>query len=159
MKKMYKWRDGFRAKGLSAEAVGSFFNDTEKKHGALTPEIVLKQAEAKSSPIHSYFDWDNTVAAQQWRKTQASELLRAVKVVVRIKGGNEKKVVRAFVRVSRPDEHSGDYVSMSRVLKRKDWKAELLEQAQADLRAFRDKYTDLQEVTGVIGAIDSFLSD
>jgi len=45
----------------------------------LTPASVLKEAKDPNSPLHKYFEWDNTAAAEKWRLRQAFELIAAVR--------------------------------------------------------------------------------
>jgi hypothetical protein len=76
------------------------------RHGALTPALVLAEASDPAHPLHSRFQWDDSAAAQSWRKHQAQELIRSVKVVY--KPATERdpaRSVRAFHAVRREDGH------------------------------------------------------
>lgn len=42
------------------------------------PEEIVDAAKHRESPIHDAFEWDDSVAATEYRKEQARELLRAV---------------------------------------------------------------------------------
>ena len=52
----------------------------DRNNGKLTPELVVRAAQAKSSPLHDYFDWDDKIAGARWRLEQARELIRSVKI-------------------------------------------------------------------------------
>ena len=44
--------------------------------GVLLPEEVVEAARPKSSPLHSFFTWDNKKAAEERRRDQARELIQ-----------------------------------------------------------------------------------
>jgi hypothetical protein len=48
----------------------------------LNERDVLADAEDAASPMHGYFEWDDTAAAHRWRIAQAQELIRRVRVTV-----------------------------------------------------------------------------
>ena len=69
-----------------------------KKYGKLTPDMVVKEAKKKSSPLHQYFEWNDTEAALQWRKQQARVMIHHIKVI-----REERRThVREYIRV--PEE-------------------------------------------------------
>jgi hypothetical protein len=73
----------------------------EKHGGTITPEIILAEAKRKRSPLHGFFCWDDTEAAAEYRRIQAQQLIRRIKVT--ITGGDERHIrVRAFVNVIEP---------------------------------------------------------
>lgn len=48
--------------------------------GKLTPEVVVKAATPARSPLHTRFEWDNTVAGHKFRLLQAADLIREQRV-------------------------------------------------------------------------------
>jgi hypothetical protein len=48
------------------------------RDGRLTPEQVVRDAKSLTSPLHDYFQWDDTKAALAWRTQQARVLIRSV---------------------------------------------------------------------------------
>lgn len=77
------------------------------KHGELTPDVVVQEARTKDHPLHGRFDWDNKSAGDSWRRHQASELIRSVKVVYReATDTEEERTVRAFHAVRTPKGHA-----------------------------------------------------
>lgn len=67
------------------------------EHGELTPELVVKEASDPTHPLHSRFNWDDRTAAESWRKEQAHQLIRSVRVVYRQSDGKSgDKSIRAF---------------------------------------------------------------
>ena len=143
----------------------------EKHGGTITPEIVLEEAKRKKSALHGFFCWDNTAAAEQYRRIQAAALIRRVKVT--ITGGENQSVrVRAFVNVVEPhppeeepeeiDGHGincrprGIYVTMETACRIEDYKQQMIRQCRRDVEAFRQKYSALSEAAGIISEMANF---
>jgi hypothetical protein len=143
----------------------------EKHGGTITPEIILAEAKSKRSPLHGFFCWDNNEAAAEYRRIQAAQLIRRIKVT--ITGGDEKHIrVRAFVNVVEPtptedepeeiDGHGincrprGIYVSLQQAVRIDDYKEQMIRQCKRDVEAFRSKYSALSEASRIIEAMDGF---
>src|SRR6185437_11347508 len=97
---VYNWKDGARQK-LSAQVVGDELERLRQtNNGELTAELALDAARPKSSPLHDGFEWDDTVAAEQHRLTQARSMIRSVVIVPdKSMGPAVPTEVRAFVVV------------------------------------------------------------
>lgn len=75
-------------------------------HETLTPELVVTEARAEDHPLHDRFEWDDAVAGEHWRREQAHELIRSVRVVYReATETDEARTVRAFHAVRGPSGH------------------------------------------------------
>lgn len=77
-----------------------------KKHGTLTPELVVEDAKRIDSPLHDLFEWDTQKAATQHWHDVARQLIRNVRVVI----NNEDRIIKApyFVRdPSLPGDQQG----------------------------------------------------
>lgn len=82
-----------------------------QQHGRLTPKLVVDTARNPAHPLHSRFEWDDSVAGEAWRRQQAHELIRKVKVVYREADESApEKSVRAFVAVRAEEGHVFDPV-------------------------------------------------
>jgi len=57
---------------------------TERGGGTLTPASVVDAARSEESPLHQYFEWDDSIAAEAYRQDQARELIRRIRVRVSI---------------------------------------------------------------------------
>lgn len=118
--------------------------------GLLQPETVVEEARPVSSPLHSRFEWDNTIAGQNYRIWQARQLIRVVVDV--LPGTNETTEV--FVSLS-PDRErdSGGYRVMVDVLSDAELRRQMLSDALDELELFREKYRKLKELAAVFSAI------
>jgi len=76
--------------------------------GILQAEDVLEEARNPDSPLHPMFEWDDQVAAHQYRLEQARALIREVRVEVVCRD----EMVLAPLYVRQPEAKSG-YVSVS----------------------------------------------
>lgn len=64
----------------------------------LTAAAVLKRARDPKNPLHRFFEWDDSAAAERFRLIQASRLVRDVRLVIDTPSG-EQRSVRAFLHV------------------------------------------------------------
>jgi len=149
---VYKFADGYPTRGMDSQAVGAELDTLDARHGGLTPEIVVKAAKPKRSPLHDAFEWDDAAAATKYRLRQAGNLIRSVVVE-----SEDHPIVRRFVNVIRADDEGETlrrYMTLDAALADKEARLQVLANAKADLVAFRCKYANLQEVAEVIEIID-----
>lgn len=53
-----------------------------RKEGALTAADVVADARRPDSPLHELFEWDDSVAAERYRESQARSLIRSYQLSV-----------------------------------------------------------------------------
>lgn len=123
-----------------------------KKHGGiLSAETVVEYATPESSPLHSRFEWDDSVAGQCYRLWQARQLIK-ISVEVMAENGETMDV---FVSLT-PDRKEGSgYRILTDVLSDSQMREQLLSDALDDLDVFRDKYKKLKELSIIFEAIKS----
>ena len=145
----------------------------EKNGGTITPEIVLEEAKRKASPLHAFFCWDNTKAANEYRKIQAAVIIRRIKVTYTPSEGISVRV-RAFVNVVEPNDDSTDdiadddesapgrqrgiYVGFEDAMHFDNYKDQVIRQCKRDVESFRSKYAAISEASKIIAAMDDFTS-
>lgn len=145
---VYRWKSGARSP-VSAQVAGEVCASLEEA-GNLTPRALVEASRAEDAPLHNAFEWNDAVAAERYRETQAGYIIRSVEVVV--EGSAEP--VRAFVSVTE-SRKSAPYASIEHVMVRSDSRAILLEHARAELESFKRKYQQLAELADVFAAIDA----
>lgn len=64
------------------EAIRLEMDRLYRKHGTLTPEVVVQAAKNAKSPMHECFEWDDSAAGKAWREEQARSLIRSVRVEI-----------------------------------------------------------------------------
>jgi hypothetical protein len=84
-----------------------------EKNGKLTPFDVIEAARDKTSPLHEYFEWNDTEAARLYRIEQARGLIRTVKIEVVYEETTFRTVQYARDPASPADESR--YVAVPRV--------------------------------------------
>lgn len=151
MSARYGWRPGSHIR-LDAQRAGEELEAVRKCHnGRLEPENVLDAAKSKRSPLHAHFEWDDAVAANEYRLNQAGELIRSL--TVDISGSNlEVRTTRAFVNV----EVDGDrhYTSIETAMSSEELRAQVLERAWRELKSWQDRHVELVEFAKFFSLID-----
>lgn len=130
---VYEWKSGSRFTVDAAQAA-SVMNDLEQ-NGGLTPQALVDASRPEDAPLHNEFDWNDTTAAESWRKQQARTMINCI--VIR-KEETQREPVRAFIRIE--PAKPGTYVPVQVLLSTDDGKAALRKQAYSELCAFRSKY-------------------
>lgn len=147
---IYQWREGAR-QAAEAQPVGEELERLRIRHnGRLEPEWVVHAAKRLENPLHPLFEWDDSVAAQNWRVDQARAVIRAVEVV--IEEAKEAKPVRAFVSIVRENDRS--YTSIADAMSDPELRGQVLRNALKELEAWRHRYAELVELATVFAAID-----
>lgn len=90
--------------GGDSEALKELERLTDINNGDLTPDIVLEAARPENSPLHKHFEWDDSVAAEAWRKDQARTLIQSYKLHIVDERG--ERTVRYYTNVVIQDAHA-----------------------------------------------------
>ena len=119
------------------------------ERGALTPALVVEAARDPEHPLHSRFEWDDTEAAKQWRLTQASQLLR----VVRLPAENGRPSdLRAFVAVKGAETHQADYVPTAEAMSDEFARRLVLRDMEREWKALKRRYEHMREFAALIAS-------
>lgn len=141
--------------------IRNILQDMYERHGRLTPAIIVDESRAEDAPLHNRFEWDDTVAAEQYRFLQAARIIRSVRIT---RAGNdadgddgpaEPEGVRAFLPVrgrERDDAGSWTYEPTRKALADPTSRCILLNEMRRDWRAFQSKYQALSEYAKLIEA-------
>ncbi len=161
---IYKFKNGSRVKGVSAQVAGETCAQLESE-GRLTPHDLVEASRPEDAPMHKAFEWNDAVAAERYRETQASYIIRSI--VVKPEVTNEP--VRKFVSISNPisedmdedmdeDEPRQTYRAIETVVSDESLRKQMLANAFSELAAFRRKYVSLSELADVFAAIDRLVA-
>lgn len=118
------------------------------EHGALTPVLVVETARDPGHPLHSRFDWDDSVAAEKWRLEQASQLLRVTKRV----DLSRPTDLRAFTAIKGENSHKADYVPTEEALADDFTRAIVLRDMKREWQLFKRRYEHMAEFADLIQA-------
>ena len=103
-----------------------------ERDGKLTAESVLEDGTDPASPLHSQFEWDDQIAAFQFRLEQARAIVRRAHVTIL------ERPARRFVFVTSTDSYHPIETAMSRV----EWRVELLDEFERDAARFHAKWVN-----------------
>jgi hypothetical protein len=142
---VYKFREGSRFRG-DAGAVAVELERIRAEQGALKSEAVVTEAEADVSPLHPFFEWDDSAAAHAHRLMQARMLIRAVEVV-----RGDRPPVSMYVHYSMPEATDGAYEPLAVVAAQPDRYLSALAEAQKDVAAAQRRVTELLAVARTTG--------
>jgi len=125
----------------------------QQGNGILDPAQVVQYAQNPKTLLHSQFEWNDSAAAYQYRLWQARHLISLELVV--IKDGPTFKTVRAYISLTADRTTQGGYRSTIDVLSDTDLRAQMLQEAHAEMLRFRRKFGMLSELAKVFEAMDN----
>ncbi|TQI72897.1 hypothetical protein FHT98_0617 [Bosea sp. AK1] len=123
----------------------------QQQKGELTPEDVLSDARNHNSPLHSFFEWDDSAAAHQHRLNQARGLIRAV-VAVYVREDQPAVRARAYVHI--PEGETSHYRESGHAMSMAKTRKLVLQRAWRELQAWRERYRDLKEFSELFDVVD-----
>lgn len=94
-----------------------------QKNGMLLIDDVLEEAKDESSILHKHFEWDDSEAADQYRRQQARALIQKCRIQL---VETEAVQIRAFVSLPTDRNAGGGYRLTSEVVSDANMKEELL---------------------------------
>lgn len=147
---VYTRRKGFQV-AAPAQVVGEVCAKLESE-GRLTPADLVDESRPDDAPLHGCFEWNDAKAAERFRETQASYIIRSVEVTP----VESKEPTRAFISYVPDKDESPTYLSVVHMVHDKTKREYMLEQALRELESFRRKYRNLSELANVFDAIDMF---
>jgi len=135
----------------TAKEIAAVFESIQTRT-SLTPTAVVNHAKNPKSPLHRFFDWNDSTAAEKHRLEQARGLIQSVKIRIQADPDSAPRIVRAFVRIS-DSKNRSSYKPMLDVLSKKEWRAQLLSDAFEEMEIFERKYRELTELVEVFEAV------
>lgn len=133
----------------NAEKVYEDIGQIEEK----TPQNLVDYAEEHpDSELYKCFTWDDTKAANEYRKIEARQVLRLLVYKEDPVEEDEKPIqIRVMQNVNK------EYKPVREIVRNNDEYKELLKRAKAELAAFRERYKQLAELETVLEAIDEII--
>jgi hypothetical protein len=147
----YKWK--IAEFNIDANIAGRALEELEAENGSVTPSLVVQAAAPKNAILHRCFEWNNQIAGNKYRESQAGEMLRKL-VIINITEDPDKEteVIRAFVNVLNADNERV-YVSTLAAMGDNDYRNQVLADAIRDLLNFQKKYQELKELSALFSEI------
>lgn len=124
----------------------------QQSKGELTPEDVIKDARRNNSPLHSFFQWDDGKAAEQFRLSQARGLIRSV-VAIYVQADKPARRISAFIHV--PESGAPHYRSAEHAMSLTRTREIILRQAWREFQQWRKRYQELDEFANLFEIADA----
>ena len=130
-----------------AEKVYMDIENIEEK----TPQNLVDYAEEHpDSELHKCFTWDDSKAANSWRKYEARQVMRCL--VYKDESDEEESVqIRVLQNVRQ------EYKPVRQIVMDNDEYKALIKRAKAELASFRERYKGITELETVLEAIDGII--
>jgi hypothetical protein len=141
-------------RALNEAAQAEFDALVERHGGSVLPSHVVEFARDETTALHSYFDWNDSEAARQWRLEQARRVIRLSVTVVR----DDPRPIRAMVSLTTDRRDGIGYRSLQSVLSDNALRAQMEMDALNELRAFRRKYERLASLSPLWPVIEQIES-
>ena len=104
--------------------------------GVLKVDDVLDEAKDETSPLHKHFEWDDSTAADKYRRDQARSLIQKCKITL---VETEPVSIRAFVSLQSDRDAGGGYRLTSEVVTDERRRQELLHDIQLTIARWTQK--------------------
>lgn len=139
----------WKVKGLYKADAEAVYSEITALGDSFSPEQIVEAAKDENSELHKCFTWDDTVAAENWRKHQARMLV--AQLVVRTETGDNEPVA---VRVISSTGTRNEYKPTVKLIEVEQDYADLLARAIRELKAIQLKYKAVNELREIFEAID-----
>ena len=163
----YEWRPGSHVQ-VDVNVAAIEFDRLVRRDGAVIPKAVVEISRPDEAPLHPYFEWDDSAAAEHYREQQAAHAIRSFVVVYRKAYTNEVvKPIRALVRVKKGDSDSFvkpgleqateplHYVPIRTVMAELELRDRYVRQALEALISWRDRYRDIADFARIFAEIEA----
>lgn len=148
---IYQWKAGHRFM-VDAQVIGETVASlAEARGGSLAPGDLVEHARSPNSPAHKLFEWDDSVAAHQYRVATARMVIGALVVSVTMGPKKPAQELRAFVNVMKDDVRG--YTSLRDAMDDPDLRTQVVQRALDELRQWKTKYAQYKELAAVHAAI------
>jgi len=108
-----------------------------KRGGSFDAADLVNEARSKNSPLHDIFEWDDTEAAELYRRQQARHLLSCVVMVSEVQNEDKEAVRRVFV--SATDDGTRAYTTVSHILSNTELRAKFLKKLHKELEVLQKR--------------------
>lgn len=132
----------------------------QKKHGILTPPLVVQESRSERAVLHKHFVWDDTKAAKAYREWQARQII----AVVTFQHPEMDTRVRTFQNITlerRGEDGAPEsyhvYVRTLDILKNPEARHQLLERAHQEASEWQMRYKSLVELSEITNAMERVL--
>jgi len=135
-------------------AVQSVVQDLFDRNGSVKSTELVDEARPKNSPAHPAFEWDDTLAGEEYRLIQARKWIRVVEIIREADSEPERLVHVPRIVTSDDARRDGEYKPISVVVERPDEFARALSQAREKFASAKRAMDDLYRAAERSGMAD-----
>lgn len=117
-----------------------------------SPEGIVEYAKDETTELHKCFQWDDTLAAEAWRRQQARFVAASLTVTIETKEHGEQSF-----RLIEHDEITKTYQPVVMTVRNMDSYAALLARAKSELASFKARYASIRELQNVFEEIEKVI--
>lgn len=128
------------------------YRELETLGDSYTPQQIVDFAKNPETELHKCFEWDDTKAAENWRKQQARYVCCSISIVT-----DETEQKPTAYRLIQHDTDKQSYQNVVVTVRNRDQYLDLLEMAKKELNSFKERYRRIVELESVIDEIERFL--
>ena len=158
---LYSVKSGSPIPVSDAQEVGEYITNL----GAVTPETMLEDARPEGSRLHTYFEWDDTKAAEQHRLQTCRKIYNHFTFTVVNDTTEEQGTIRAFLNVKTTIEPSKQadektkrvYVPTVAAFEKPDYRKQIIGQAKVEIKRWRERYKMYSKFEPLFIAIDKMV--
>jgi hypothetical protein len=150
------FRQAFKPKEIEMEMERKYLTQVAKKNGGmLMVDQVIELARDENNILHKHFTWDDSKAADAFRKQEARALIQRCRIKL---VEHDPVEVRAFVSLPTDRENGGGYRLTTRVLGDEGLKDELLRDIKLTIQRWNKKLHLLdQDLADLLLAVEEKL--
>lgn len=140
--KEYFARQGSRFTDDDAKIIGPELEKLANGKRATAKDIV-ESAKENNSPLHTYFEWQDDVAAGLYREAQARHMANSITIKVKSNGGEDTEI-RAFHAIKivtvEDEPKQKNYIPIDRVADDINMIGQVVEEARKALIGWKQRY-------------------
>lgn len=129
------------------------FQRIYEEHSQLTPQLVVDEWRPPSHPQHERLEWNNKIAGEAYRRIQAHELIRSVKLVyAEADETAPEKSIRQWHAVRSESPGNGGYIyePADRVATNPLLRAIVLRDMERDWNSLKARYSAFEEFVELV---------
>ena len=150
----YEWANGVHVfpgyDKADANAIGWALQAiADANGGRLEPDKAIAAARSRSHPLYPHLTWDDKVAGQRWRIQELRTITRALRLVGEPDEEGEPTLRRAWLSI---EDNGVSYRGVEEVLSSQSLQVAVMKKALADLKAWEERYRDLDDICALVRA-------
>jgi hypothetical protein len=133
-------------------SVESVLRDIYEREGRLSPELLVQIAKPEDHPLHTRFEWQDSVAGPLYRLEQAARIIRSARIVIEREPEQPPVSVRAFVAREEMGlaDSPGEYVPVTEVVANDVMRTAWFRRLQEDWQRLKSRAAGSQEFASMV---------